>query len=342
MMQTIKKVIAIAMVIAVVMAATTTVLFAKSTVSSYTDKDFNSKIEMFLKENYKDYYDLNSFNFVYKDSEEFQDSVEIVVSCNMELVKRAEALPVLQGISKTFKTKAMFSNNDVSAHNSSSLSAYGQLSREIEQNYYRKPERTYFNFLIGKDQDMKIENLKLLSYKEILGLDSLRINEEELYKKGEEIATYLLSDNNDAESSLESRSRYSVYDRLRARDYALDHAYDPPEYSSDCANFVSQCLCYGGGIPQSYYWRPGSDNWIRTGYYNNGGVVPYMVNNGYFVREYDRSNVNAGCIVSWNGFSHVGLITYGDTVTVKYTAHTNARRNEVLPYNAYVSFYMYR
>ena len=46
-----------------------------------------------------------------------------------------------------------------------------------------------------------------------------------------------------------------TYDRIAARDWALDNAWADPEYpsdvvpGSDCANFVSKALC-AGGIPE--------------------------------------------------------------------------------------------
>jgi len=126
-----------------------------------------------------------------------------------------------------------------------------------------------------------------------------------------------------------------TYDRIDARDYARNHAYDTPEYpsgtvpGSDCANFVSKSL-NAGGIPEDAtgdWYRASTwggwagDNWFRTGYYNNGGVVPYMTDKGYFYKQNDESKVYAGSIMYWNNKSHVALVTYGDTVTIKYTQH---------------------
>jgi len=139
-----------------------------------------------------------------------------------------------------------------------------------------------------------------------------------------------------------------VYDRIEARDYALEHATDEPEFSaanqqgSDCANFVSKAL-NAGGFPVDYVndWHPSSNgttatcgiNWMRTGYYNNGGVVPYMVSQGYFYEQTNENRVNAGSIMYWNSSSHVALVTYGDTVTIKYTQHSNYKLPESVAKN---------
>lgn len=130
------------------------------------------------------------------------------------------------------------------------------------------------------------------------------------------------------------------YNRLDARDYALDHATDEPEFSkvngqgSDCANFVSKALNDGGfPVDDDNGWYPSTIgttatcgiNWMRTGYYNNGGVVPYMEDQGYFYEQTNERYVNAGSIMYWNNKSHVALVTYGDTETIKYTQHSNVK-----------------
>lgn len=140
-------------------------------------------------------------------------------------------------------------------------------------------------------------------------------------------------------STLTAKATVS-YDRIEARDYALDHATDTPEFSkankqgSDCANFVSKSI-NAGGIPvdKSGKWYPSSDgtintcgdNWMRTGYYQNGGVVPYMTDKGYFYEQSNTSKVFAGSIMYWNKTSHVALVTYGDGSKIEYTQHSNKK-----------------
>lgn len=293
----------------------------------------NEEISNFLIDNYKNYYEMSNFDFQYKENDNDKSFLEILVTCDMTLIKKAENLPMLQGMRDSFSEHSNLMMEDIGV--------YREMSNDINYNYYNKPEKTSFTFMIPKDDEFKIENLKLLIFGEFYELDTLRIDEVSLYENGKE----LISRKNAQDtiySENEPVSKYSYgYNRIGARDYALDHAYDSPEYSRDCANFVSQCLCYGGGISSTSSWKPGSANWIRTGYNGNGGVVPYMVDNGYFYREYNRSSVGAGAIVSWRSYSHVGLITYGDSVTIKFSAHTDAKRNEVLPSSANVDYYMY-
>lgn len=162
------------------------------------------------------------------------------------------------------------------------------------------------------------------------------------------ITSYIQTKTQLANASTTATRTTVVYDRIEARDYALEHATDEPEFSaanqqgSDCANFVSKAL-NAGGFPVDYEndWHPSSNgtfatcgiNWMRTGYYNNGGVVPYMVSQGYFYEQTNENRVNAGSIMYWNTSSHVALVTYGDTVTIKYTQHSNYKLPESVAKN---------
>lgn len=141
-----------------------------------------------------------------------------------------------------------------------------------------------------------------------------------------------------AEASVYSLSSVT-YDEDDAVAYAIAHALDVPEFSSannngsDCANFVSYCL-NAGGIPidDAGDWHPryegdtwAGTNWMRTGYYNNGGVTTYMEDKGYFSSTDLFSDAVLGSIVYWNTKSHVALVTYVDqNGTIKYTQHSSS------------------
>lgn len=139
------------------------------------------------------------------------------------------------------------------------------------------------------------------------------------------------------------------YNKDNAVTYATDHAKDEPEFSkangmgSDCANFVSKCI-NAGGIPidEDGNWYPSpkagsyaGTNWMRTGYNNNGGVVPYMTDKGYFASG-SSSTATLGSILYWNKKSHVALVTSVDQYgNIKYSQHSNVKMNNV--YYAYSS-----
>ncbi len=135
----------------------------------------------------------------------------------------------------------------------------------------------------------------------------------------------------------------NTYDRTAAVAYAVAHATEVPEFSaennngSDCANFVSKCL-HAGGIPIDVAgeWYPKAANaayagvnWMRTGYYGNGGIIPYMTGKDYF-SYVSTATPQIGRILYWNNSSHVALITYADQYgTVKYTQHSDATQTVV-------------
>lgn len=139
----------------------------------------------------------------------------------------------------------------------------------------------------------------------------------------------------------------SGYNANSAVTYAINHAMDNPEFTngnSDCANFVSKCI-NAGGIAANWGegWHPATIwgntgtagvNWMRTGYYQNGGVIPYFTNKGY-ITSISKSNVSKGCIMSWNASSHVAIVTYCDGGIIKYSQHSSTRQGSV--YYTYTS-----
>ena len=160
-------------------------------------------------------------------------------------------------------------------------------------------------------------------------------------------------------NSLESKRQASnvFYNKDAAGNYAYLHATDTPEFSdenqmgSDCANFVSKCIHYGGiPVDQEGEWYPSPSvgsyagiNWMRTGYNHNGGVVPYMVDKNYF-KSGSASTVTLGSILYWNTRSHVALVTYTDhNGTIKYSQHSNVTQTSayiVYDSSLNVSFYI--
>lgn len=146
-------------------------------------------------------------------------------------------------------------------------------------------------------------------------------------------------------AQLYAEPRAVTYKRLTAAQYAIDHGMDYPEMvtlgaGTDCANFVSWCI-YAGGIPRDWSsattgWYNSvngeypSNNWMRTGYYNNGGVRPYMVDNGYFKKSSVTTGTKgayAGCFLYWTGSSHVAFVTRGDGQSIYYSEHGSNQKS---------------
>lgn len=168
---------------------------------------------------------------------------------------------------------------------------------------------------------------------------------------------------NEAEvaSALESRT-YANYDRIAARDYALQYAKNPTQsckcgtlsydstesfpdgvtYSAwntseypyfslfchnDCADFVSQAMSEGG-LPEGGTWfrtkNVSTQSW-GSAWTSVSNMKSYMTANGYWTVD-QYSTCNAGNILLTSS-GHVTMITLNNTVTHCYTGHTNDRRN---------------
>lgn len=151
------------------------------------------------------------------------------------------------------------------------------------------------------------------------------------------------------------------YSATSAVNYAYNHAKDVPEFSkangmgSDCANFVSKCIC-AGGIPEDktgkWYRAPQAGsyagvNWMRTGYYtdSNGqktGVKTYMVDTKkYFVKAASSSAAKKGGFMFWNAKSHVALVYSNSNGVIKYSQHSNVQMTVITKTyaNENVTFY---
>lgn len=66
-----------------------------------------------------------------------------------------------------------------------------------------------------------------------------------------------------------------------------------------------------------------------------------MEDEGYFYEQSDESKVYSGSIMFWNNTSHVALVTYGDTVTIKYTQHGATQSKDTVYRTEDTSFYMH-
>ena len=127
-----------------------------------------------------------------------------------------------------------------------------------------------------------------------------------------------------------ARASYS-YNRYAAIGYASRYAnnYNTnyPSYSSDCQNFVSQCV-HAGGIPASAYWYSGTAQWVNVNSFNT-----YMTQNGYAYDKYGTAAyANLGDVVQFYNsnkktYSHSVILTGGNSSYWYYSGHTTNRYN---------------
>lgn len=98
------------------------------------------------------------------------------------------------------------------------------------------------------------------------------------------------------------------------------YPYSSTYAHNDCADYVSQAL-YESGIPLSGNWQIRSSTWNTV-----SGLVDHMVNRGIFVEATSTEPITAGSVVRM-GSGHIVMITYADTVSLKYSGHTHDRKN---------------
>lgn len=275
-------------------------------------KNIEGDVKEFLIENYKGYYDIDNFKII--STEETARGVEFTTEFNMTLKKSPKDLPFV----KSFREAA----------NTEEAKSYAKYLENYVKNFYNKKSKTTLVFLMPNG-GRTLDDLRFPLHDGTIDLSSIKIDEDRLSKLGTAAATNFIKEVGEGD-----------YNGNLACDYALKHYKDEPEYENNCANFVSTCI-NEGGIDETGSFHPGAINWITTGFKNDGsGLVPYLTRHGYFYQEKFRGKVEPGSIVYWTDASHVGLITYQDTVTMKYTAHTKARKNEILPLGSKTLYYV--
>ena len=94
----------------------------------------------------------------------------------------------------------------------------------------------------------------------------------------------------------------------------------------DCACFVSQCLKYGGIPTAASTWEFPNAAGMTYAWQSVSALETYMLTTKGYWNTATRSTCNAGNVIKTSS-SHIVLCTYNDTVTGRYTGHTNDRNN---------------
>jgi hypothetical protein len=313
-------------------------------------------LEKQLTKDYSEIYSLKDFSYDYSVREKSGIAyIDLDIHTVMTLTRSSSESPFIQGI------------QEANVYAKSKLQR-DAIQKEIEfysdciDMYFLVPENATFTYsIILEKENPKIyyrhdtsDGVVLINTNDLAEVEDADISRKKGLIAGLDAA---INTNNARQSVVKNRW---TYNRLDARDWANNNATSASEFpskdvpGSDCANFVSKAI-NAGGIPQDTTGKwykaspPGSwpgDNWFRTGYNGNGGVVPYMTGKGYFYLESSYTKVIAGSILYWTTTSHVALITYGDTVTIKYAQHgsnnnkDNVYRDANGTYVSNVSFYV--
>jgi len=308
--------------------------------NSNIEREISKELKQYLVNYYKDVYSFSEFSFSFEkvEGEDTGLVVDTIVEADMALSRNPEDSPFVMG---------MMSVKEDCANDSEK-----QIVQDVINTYlsdvmacYQVPYETTFLYRIKIDEDGGLQIFKCLYN----GEDEYTYEKLSEDEKFVDIFTFddgikYVSDKISENRLSRAAVTVSGYNASSAVSYAIKHATDKPEFNSadgtgsDCANFVSKCI-YAGGIAKdvSGGWYPASTwgafgtagiNWIRTGYNNNGGVIPYFWNKGY-IRSVSQANVSKGCIMYWNTTSHVAIVTYCDGSTIKYSHHSSSKKSNV-------------
>lgn len=274
-------------------------------------KDLKEPLEKYLKENYKAYYDIK--NIKIKRIKEEDGGISFTGNFKMTLNKKPEDLPFFKALEDSKIKDPQFLK-------------YKKYLLSLANKNYNKNQETSINFFLPYGKN-KVEDLKLMKNKDYLPITNLKIDDDILYKRGQRAVKSF------------AYFKKPVFNLDKSVKYCRENWNREPQYQNDCANFVSQCLV-AGGLKENEDFKPQHINYISTGYgREKTGLVKYLEKNNIHGLIKNRSLAVEGSVVYWNNFSHVGLITYNDTILIKYSAHTLAKLNEIIPEKLDVKFY---
>ena len=313
-----------------------------------------------LRQEYGDLYTLEHFTYEVETVRENEDSIDadLILTADMTLTRKPSAMPHIRALTAQAETLPDPEQKTLARQE------VRRMTEDLEREYYQKPDPSAFLYT-ARFSKADPEAEAQLFYRDgaaegpvtltpVPTASSRPVPSVGTLQTAAAAYLHTLTRPQEAEVSR------PVYNRLLARNYAREHATDVPEFSkangqgSDCANFVSKTL-HAGGFPYDRpgRWHPSTDgtiatcgvNWMRTGYYQNGGVVPYMTEKNYFYYQPQKNLVQVGAIMYWNRTSHVALVTYSDGVTLKYSQHSNRPLAESAAVNVVhrtedASFYM--
>lgn len=280
---------------------------------------------------YAGIYDFDNFQFTFSNQKIGEEviSADVDVTANMTLIKNPKDSQYVKGMEAAIEE--MEDENKISAatdrmeeYLDQVMSCYNEtisVGYEYQVNF---PNSTTMMERTVQDEIVVFHKIETESGSILSEVDlNDKFDEEGNYEAGKDDIVQSIKE----PKAVTNAARSVSYNPSQAAAYAFTHATDEPEYTgnnSDCANFVSYCL-NAGGIPKDKAgnWSPGLTNWIRTGYNQNGGVVPYMGNKKYFSAVSSSSKATLGSIMYWNTKSHVALVSRIDGYSIYYSHHSN-------------------
>ena len=338
-----------------------------------------SEIEEILGESYSQFYDINSVVSEAKNSEMQGNVFTTEVHTTLNTVLKADSvveLPYVQGmlevsgVSKLDACKDDITPITITANinENKKLEVAKAIEKKLsdleeyigtssDNNFWLYVEAEVIDGELNLDtMSIMAENIdRLIPIEDILPASA---SEQKLNGVAAMKAVINAPTTSISTSSTATSRAYADYRRIAARDYALSFVgsnvttcyahgtscgvrQDPTYYNAnfsyyqhnDCANFVSQCL-NAGDVWEDSVWYPTSYAWINT-----QGLKNHMLNTKGYWYTSNFANANAGAVL-YTSSSHVVLITLNDTVTHKYTGHTNDRYNVTFTNQSGYAYYM--
>ena len=294
-----------------------------------------------LEYKYQGVYQFDNFQAIFNDVEKDDAFIDVDIVVDMTLIRNPKEAPYVQGMIEALNELHDPQEKEV---------AQKELDEYLAEvmPYYNVPDMTTFSYRIKVPSVVTLKedssNYEMFYRTDITDevVDLAKVPENEVLQ---ELGTEEDGEQKIARALNEEKTvseRAVTYSAANAVAYAKNHATDEPEFSkangmgSDCANFVSKCI-HAGGIPidKAGKWYPSpskgsyaGDNWMRTGYYDNGGVQTYMTNKGYF-KKVAKKNAKKGGFMFWNTTSYVALVVSNDGTTIKYSQHSNVKQSQV-------------
>ena len=350
-------------------------------------------VENWVFDNYSEHYVLSDFSGHIVNIETNGDQIKALVPIVVFTTLRydsVESLPYMEGIKDRLNVSSLekaLEETEMSKHELSALSKanpdlsegkINELSSMLSSQYADAAECIGVATEMALDFIVKarIENNGIVDIK--LYVDEAgTLNDAEKYipKSSEalksdgkaDIDSFISRD--ELKNSPSSDKGYAAYNRINARDYALQYSSNANKYCNcgklygvdyscwnnaqypytsslchnDCADFVSQAM-HAGGIPiEPGVWDRFNDG--NSGYGLYGGwtwtsvsaLKEYMTAKGYW-GESTFAACNAGNILLTSE-SHITMVTLNDTVTHRYTAHTTDRHNYQFYYDSTYEYY---
>lgn len=298
----------------------------------------NTKEELFfinyINSLYSDYYDIQKvyvYDYVPVSIQNEKNTKHYFVSIQKKLkYKSVYEMPFVAGMKKALEEL----NNSKTA-----TAIYNRRTNELKQYInYLQTENNIFKVVFQETNNFTTAKIKIATYHSEISANLLKPPaSSDIFQEGYDFI-YLLGVNNRKKIEYNNNDAIMYADKYSSNPRNKDintKVWNKQfrQYENDCANYVSQCLYYGG-IEPTKTWNPDSLFWIRTGsprYADIDGLTTYMQKTRMFSLT-NFSGVSAGGFICLIEESHVVFVASNDSITILFNGHTNDRKRVSFPH----------